>query len=132
MADTKHAHAHAAAPAGPVEGDGINYRGIVWFVAILIVTTLACQALMVWFMHIEHERVAAPPALAAVPPAPNLVSLNSQDMPEGEPTNLARFRASEDEILSTYGWIDRNGGVVRIPIDRAKALLLERGLPVRK
>jgi len=34
-------------------------------------------------------------------------------------------------MLSTYGWVDNNGGVVRIPIARAKSLRLERGLPVR-
>jgi hypothetical protein len=31
--------------------------------------------------------------------------------------------------VHTYGWIDRNGGVVRLPIDRAMDLVLERGLP---
>ena len=34
-------------------------------------------------------------------------------------------------MLTTYGWVDKNAGTVRIPIDRAKELLLERGLPVR-
>ena len=41
------------------------------------------------------------------------------------------FRAHEHEVLTTYGWTDKNAGVVRIPIERAKDLLLERGLPVR-
>jgi len=72
----------------------------------------------------------AAPALHA-PPPPNLISLDSKDMPLGEPTNLQRFRDSEDELLTSYGWIDRNGGVVRIPIDRAKALVLARGFPTR-
>jgi hypothetical protein len=46
-----------------------------------------------------------------------------------EPLGLERFRANEEQILTTYGWIDKNNGVVRIPIDRAKELLLERGIP---
>ena len=33
--------------------------------------------------------------------------------------------------LSTYGWIDQGAGTVRMPIDRAKDLALERGLPAR-
>ena len=37
MADIN--HSHAGEP--PVEGDGINYRGIVWFVGVLAVTTIA-------------------------------------------------------------------------------------------
>lgn len=48
-----------------------------------------------------------------------------------EPQNLAAFRKHEDEVLHTYGWVDRSAGTVRIPIDKAKDLLMERGLPVR-
>jgi hypothetical protein len=147
MADIK--HPHAAGSTGPTEGDGISYRGIVWFVGILVVTTLVCQGLMWWLFQIERERTKAADtprapyaAPALTPPGPpNLIALESEEdkngqprMPLGEPTNLQRFRESEDAILTSYGWIDRNGAngaIVRIPIERAKALLLERGLPTR-
>ena len=43
--------------------------------------------------------------------------------------SLAELRAAEDADLNSYGWIDRNAGTVRIPIDRAMQLILERGLP---
>lgn len=43
--------------------------------------------------------------------------------------NLAELRAAEDVDLTTYGWIDRNAEIVRIPIERAMELILERGLP---
>ena len=42
---------------------------------------------------------------------------------------LADLRAAEDAELNSYGWIDRNAGIARIPIDRAMQLILERGLP---
>jgi hypothetical protein len=45
--------------------------------------------------------------------------------------DLEKFREREAAELSTYGWIDRTAGVVRIPIARAMDLVLERGLPVR-
>ena len=137
MADTKH---HAAAAAhGPTEGDGVSYRGIVWFVAILAVTTMVCQGLMWWMLRYEQGQQRAndtPRAEYAAPvlqppPPPNLISLNSQEMPLGEPTNLQRFREGEDQVLTTYGWIDKNDAIVRIPIDRAKELILQRGLPTR-
>ena len=47
------------------------------------------------------------------------------------PEDLKKFRESEDAELSMYGWIDRTAGVVRIPIDRAMELVLQRGLPTR-
>ena len=34
-------------------------------------------------------------------------------------------------MLGSYGWVDKNAGVVRIPIDAAMKLTLERGLPAR-
>jgi hypothetical protein len=34
-------------------------------------------------------------------------------------------------ILHSYGWVDEQAGLVRIPITRAMELLTERGLPVR-
>jgi hypothetical protein len=38
----------------------------------------------------------------------------------------------ERAILSSYGWVDRQAGIVRIPIGRAIELLTERGLPARQ
>ena len=42
---------------------------------------------------------------------------------------LSKLRAAEESDLSTYGWIDQKTGTVRVPIDRAMQLLLQRGLP---
>lgn len=41
------------------------------------------------------------------------------------------FRMQEEKILNSYGWVDQQTGVVRIPIDRAMQLLVQRGLPTR-
>ena len=48
-----------------------------------------------------------------------------------ERTELNGERLREEDTLSTYGWVDQNSGIVRIPIDRAMDLLAQRGLPVR-
>ena len=45
-----------------------------------------------------------------------------------EPSNLHEFRQGEDTQMHGYSWVDRNAGTVRIPIDRAKELLLQRGI----
>lgn len=134
MADTKHA---AAPTSAPVEGDGVSYSGIVWFVVILTVVTVICQVLM-WGMFAvlrdrESSQDLARSPLAVPqgqnPPGPNLLAMLPNA--HGEPAALTDFRAKEEAILTTYGWADRNTGAVHIPIDRAKELLLERGLPTR-
>ena len=48
------------------------------------------------------------------------------DLPLDE---MARVRKETGEKLNSYGWVDKPGGVARIPIDRAKEMLAEKGLP---
>jgi len=48
---------------------------------------------------------------------------------ESQTENLVKLRTSEDQLLRTYGWVDQQKGVVRIPIQRAIDLVAERGLP---
>jgi hypothetical protein len=106
-------------------------RPVVLFTVWLTIGTLAVLALM----KVAHDafeleiREASKPIhpLAAereVPPEPRLQAAPSAD--------LAEFRAREEERLSTYGWIDRQAGVVRLPIERAMELVLNEGLPARK
>jgi hypothetical protein len=42
------------------------------------------------------------------------------------------FREQEEQTLNSYGWVDQQAGVVRIPIDRAMQLVAQRGLPTRQ
>ena len=48
-----------------------------------------------------------------------------------ERTELNKVRLREENVLSTYDYVDKNAGTIRIPIDRAMDLLVQRGLPVR-
>ncbi len=48
-----------------------------------------------------------------------------------ERTELNKIRLREEDILSTYDYVDKGAGTVRIPIDRAMDLLAQRGLPTR-
>jgi hypothetical protein len=112
-----------------IESDGVSYRGIVVFIVILAVTTFICQGIVVgMFKYMDASAVESSPSRAVMaapagtmPPLPNLLT--------DEPANLQHFKTTEDEALHTYGWADKNAGIVRLPIERAKHLLLERGLP---
>jgi len=71
-------------------------------------------------------------------PVPPMVAANLKRTPREprlEPYPLGprlAMRAREEAVLSSYGWVDRGAKVARIPIDRAMALLVERGLPPSK
>ena len=61
--------------------------------------------------------------LPKLPPEPRLQATPVKD--------LAAYRAEEDAVLSSYGWVDKEKGVVRIPVERAIDILAQRGLPAR-
>jgi hypothetical protein len=70
----------------------------------------------------EAAQPPAPPlaeARPAAPPEPRL-----QMDPRGD---LAAVRQQEAEALGGYGWVDRDAGIARIPIERAMELLAKRG-----
>jgi hypothetical protein len=57
------------------------------------------------------------------PPEPRLQSTPLDD--------LAALHAWEERLLTTYAILDSQAGTVRIPIERAMELVVERGLPAR-
>jgi hypothetical protein len=160
MSDTSH-HPDPAG-GGPTEGDGVNYRGIVWFVAILAGTTFVCQLLM-WGLFAFMDRQAAQddaahPSLALAYGAENsecqpvptptggekigrtpCITKDGQVEPGrakpqpnlmgDDPLGLKVFREKEDQVLEHYDVMDKNAGTYRIPIERAKELLIQRGIP---
>jgi hypothetical protein len=58
-----------------------------------------------------------------LPPEPRL-----QQYPREE---VYTFRLNEEEKLHSYGYVNKDAGIVHIPIDEAMRLTVERGLPSR-
>jgi hypothetical protein len=58
-----------------------------------------------------------------LPPEPRL-----QQFPRNEVYN---FRVGEEQKLHSYGYVNKDAGVVHIPIEEAMRLTIERGLPTR-
>lgn len=108
----------------------VQVRPIAMFGVGLFVFTSVILFLMGWLFHHfagRQARVDVPASPLAdtrvQPPEPRLQVVPGQDFKE--------MRAAEEAVLKSYGWADREARVVRIPIDRAIELLVERGLPVR-
>jgi hypothetical protein len=127
------------------EHTDVDLRAIAMSVVVLTVVAgasmLAMYLLFGWFERQAAandpvtSRVAAPPT--AMPsttmgsPAFNAGLTGAPQLLTNEPMALERHRATEQERLQSYGWVDEKAGVARMPIDAAKKLVAERGLPVR-
>jgi hypothetical protein len=83
------------------------------------------------FQYLAHHQII-------ITPASPLAETDRQQFPvipriEEHPANeLKELHAHEDQVLSTYGWVDKQAGVVRIPISNAMELQLKRGFTTRK
>ena len=66
---------------------------------------------------------------APLPPEKMLQTFPEPRLQPNGTLDLAARREKENERLTGYAWVDRNTGVVQIPVERAMELTLERGLP---
>jgi hypothetical protein len=99
----------------------LNLGAILKFGIGLSLLMVGCAAI-VWllssaFRSLEEAKDPVPGGrqtlqkIPYAPPAPLLQPDPLQD--------IAILRAQEEEILTSYGWIDRDLGIARIPISRA-------------
>lgn len=44
---------------------------------------------------------------------------------------LQEIRDRDKQLGESYGWVDETSGVARVPVERARAHVLEEGLPSR-
>lgn len=114
------------------ETSDVNIRAILGFGVALLVTAIIIHFL-VWLLFEyfdarEITTVREYPLAAEqqnrLPPEPRLQTDPRQD--------LRDMRAREEVFLTTYGWVDKNAGIVRIPIEEAMRLAVERGFPSRQ
>jgi hypothetical protein len=114
------------------EESDVDIRAIFGFGAGLAAALIAVS-LLVWLLFVYLDRREARQTAPAyplaggqetrLPPEPRLQTTPRED--------LRTFRAHEDDLLSSYQWTDKQAGLVRIPIDEAMKLTLQRGLPAR-
>ena len=150
MSHSKH-NEHDGADVGH-EGSTVQVGGITWFIIGLTVSVVFIGWLITAVLNTfegrekKAELESRPSPFAAerakLPPEPRLqLAPNSEEqIDKKEPPNLntqhpleemKELRTIWDKQLNGYSWVDEQGGVVRIPIDEAKKLLLQRGLPTR-
>lgn len=110
-----------------------NAKWIFGIIAVLLVLGLIMHFSLAGVLGRFEKRPDSPDALAGVRSVHSATeeAKNFPRLQLAPPEDLKRFRASEEVELNTYGWINRTDGVVRIPVERAMELVLERGLPVR-
>jgi hypothetical protein len=102
-----------------VEQRDVSGRGLAVF-AIGFVAFLAVALVLLYLVY------------GTAPPVQAIGTGIAGDAPrlEVDPRgDLAIFRATKARELAVLGWVDRDAGIARIPIDDALAIVLRSGLP---
>ena len=126
------------------ERSDVNVRALLIFMAIFIVFA-AVSHLLLWgmfkyFAEMARNKTTAPltdvarPPDASIPQEPRLQPFPNRDprgtmMPPNTTTpvvDMEDMRAADEQALHTPGWVDKQKGVVRLPIDVAKQLAVQR------
>ncbi len=140
MSDHKHDENH-----GLVEESGVKPKPILVFLAILGVATALVYVIILGVevgLKKMDDMNPQQPATAVetgriLPPEPRL-----QGAPEPDPDkpgkakssmlpldDMAAYSEKITKQAAAYGWVDQQGGIAHIPIDRAKEIIAEKGLP---
>ena len=125
---------HRHAPGGP-DHPGHETRDItvspLVMIAVGVLVAGLIGHLVLWNVFSWYNN-----RLARMDPAPAPLARTAQPPPGpllqvAPRADLQQMLADHNGQLNSYGWVDQQAGTVRIPIDRAMDLLLERGLPAR-
>ncbi|MGA7219819.1 MAG: hypothetical protein WBX38_15985 [Candidatus Sulfotelmatobacter sp.] len=129
---------------GSYEHRDLQPSTILYFLLILLVVTVICMFALkgVYGFLDRRERAAQPevnPLATSIPadtrhvaPGYAQTTFPSPRLEDDERGQLNGFLTDEENTLYSYGWVDQKAGTVRIPIERAMDLLVQRGLPVRQ
>jgi hypothetical protein len=103
---------------------GVIVKFLVWLAVSAVVIHFGLAAMYELLIRQAIETEQPYPLVVAqeerLPPAPRL-----QQFPR---TELYQFRLDEQNLLDRYGWMNRDAGIIHIPIQEAMRLTLERGL----
>jgi hypothetical protein len=114
------------------ESRDIGARAVVrlgLWITLVVVGVIIVLVPLIRYLAAEEKRQEPPTPLLArsdanrLPPEPRL-----QTEPFGD---IIRLREVQGALIHSYGWVDRQAGIARVPVEEAAKLLQERGLPAR-
>jgi hypothetical protein len=109
------------AHAGATVRAGLYILGVMFLTALVLVPMYRFLGRREKAEQEPAATVLKPDAAAAPAAFPRLVA--------SEPAALAEFRAREDELLTSWGWVEKDRGIARMPIGEAMKIVAARGLP---
>jgi len=96
------------------------FASCIGLIALIVVSLGLVRAFELALMNKDQKTISAIEQPGYEKPV-GAAQLNPAQVPVKE-----AYFARQKELLSSYGWVDREKNIVRIPIDRAKSLIVEK------
>ena len=113
------------------EHSDVNIRTVLAFGAGMAAMVIGAALLMALLFHtLTSQAAARDPELSPLAP-PTGMQPKAPQLLTDEPGNLRKYREEESKKLEGYGWVDERAGVAHVPIEEAKKLIVQHGVPVR-
>jgi hypothetical protein len=114
----------AALPPASQENERIARGGPLGvMISVLVFSTLLCIVASLVLSARSRTRTHATASVAAVRPEPEVSGVRMQLLKQ--PGAGQQLKAQQQNALRSYGWVDKERGIVRIPIDVAMDLDLQ-------
>lgn len=128
------------------EGTDVHVRPLVLFFVIFLVIGALSFVIVKWsygalvkfensrqhdkLTLVQEKKAEIPPNLELRAGGPAVTTLPaSGTLLQPDPVrDMNAMRASQLEKLNSYGWIDRDRGIVHVPIEKAMAIAIERSM----
>lgn len=105
----------------------VNIRAMAWLGAAIVVTAVVLHVAL-YFLYAGFRAGAVESGRVSKAEEPALKQASAQPRLQVDPiTDINQLKADENKKLTSYGWVNREKGVVRIPIEQAMKLLADRG-----
>lgn len=107
----------------------IGYKFALWLAVAMVASFGIVYGVFKFF---DSEEASANRAAQRFPLAAGIQRPQPTPALQTQPfRDIYVLRGEEATKLQSYGWIDKDGGIARVPIDRAMEMVLQRGFPVR-
>jgi hypothetical protein len=106
---------------------GPTYRAGLYILVTMVLTALVVVP-MYRFLG-RREKAGQERAATVLKADPSAAPSAFPKLVASEPAALAEYRAQEDELLTSYGWVEKDKGIARMPVAEAMKVMAERGLP---
>ena len=111
----------------PPSSDPAESRTSFWTTFLAVLGCFAIFVIVLFLAYMPQRRLAQEVDLSKIPPEDQW-----KYTADGRQAHLDELRAKEQAAATAYAWIDKDKGIVQLPLDRGMQLTLQEASTARR